>query len=55
MAGSLALADTLGGALVSPLLYILPGFVGAGLLFAGISGWCGIAKLLARMPWNRTL
>jgi len=55
VAGSLALAGTLGGALVSPLLYILPGLVGAGLLFAGISGWCGMAKLLARMPWNRTL
>ena len=50
-----ALAGMLGGTFVSPYLYILPGFVGAGLLFAGISGWCGMAKLLAGMPWNRTI
>ncbi|MEO5523688.1 rhodanese family protein [Citrobacter youngae] len=55
VAGSLALAGTLGGTVVSPYLYVLPGFVGAGLLFAGLSGWCGMAKLLAGMPWNRTL
>jgi rhodanese-related sulfurtransferase len=30
-------------------------FVGAGLMFAGYSGICLMAKLLARMPWNRTL
>lgn len=28
-------------------------FVGAGLVFAGLSGWCGMAKVLAQMPWNR--
>jgi hypothetical protein len=28
-------------------------FVGAGLTFAGISGFCGMAHLLALMPWNR--
>lgn len=55
VAGSLALAGTLGGTFFSPYLYVLPGFVGAGLLFAGISGWCGMAKLLEGMPWNRTL
>jgi hypothetical protein len=27
--------------------------VGAGLTFAGISGFCGMARLLAVMPWNR--
>lgn len=31
----------------------LSGFVGAGLMFAGISGFCGMARLLAAMPWNR--
>jgi hypothetical protein len=30
----------------------LPGFVGAGLIFAGISDWCGMGLLLARLPWN---
>lgn len=28
-------------------------FVGCGLMFAGATGWCGMAMLLAKMPWNR--
>lgn len=28
-------------------------FFGAGLLFAGLSGFCGLAMVLAKMPWNR--
>ena len=28
-------------------------FVGAGLVFAGISDTCGMGMVLARMPWNR--
>ena len=52
-AGSLALAGTLLGAFVSPWFYILPGFVGAGLLTAGVTGFCGMALLLMRAPWNR--
>jgi hypothetical protein len=27
--------------------------VGAGLVFAGVSGFCGMARLLAVMPWNK--
>lgn len=30
----------------------VPAFIGAGLTFAGISGWCGLAKGLSYMPWN---
>lgn len=41
------------GTWVTPSFYVLSGFVGLGLMFAGISGWCGMAKLLAKMPWNR--
>jgi rhodanese-related sulfurtransferase len=52
-AGTLILGGTLAGALLTPLIYIIPGFVGAGLIFAGVSGWCGMAKLLSVMPWNR--
>ena len=33
--------------------FLLSGFVGAGLVFAGVSGFCGMARLLAWMPWNR--
>lgn len=32
---------------------LLAGFVGAGLLFAGLSGTCAMAVLLQRMPWNK--
>ena len=52
-AGSLVLIGLLAGVLASPWALILSGFVGAGLVFAGASGWCGMAVLLARMPWNR--
>jgi len=31
----------------------LAGFVGAGLVFAGITDFCGMGLLLAKMPWNR--
>lgn len=53
-AGSLTLAGALLGALVSPWFYLLCGLVGAGLLFAGLTGFCGMARLLALMPWNKT-
>ncbi len=52
-AGSLVLIGVLLGVLVSPWCLLLSAFVGTGLVFAGASGWCGMAKLLARMPWNR--
>lgn len=52
-AGSLVLLGVILAAAVSPWFLLLSGFVGAGLVFAGVSGWCGMAKLLARMPWNR--
>ncbi|TFG89188.1 MAG: DUF2892 domain-containing protein [Hyphomicrobiales bacterium] len=51
--GSLVLTGVLLGAFVAPAFYGLAGFVGAGLVFGGASGWCGMAKLLAVMPWNR--
>src|SRR5690606_5318800 len=54
-AGSLVLLGVLLGYALSPWLFLLSGFVGAGLIFAGISGFCGMALLLQRMPWNRRL
>lgn len=53
VAGSLVGLGTLLAALVSPWFLMIPGFVACGLVFAGLSGWCGMAKLLAKMPWNR--
>jgi hypothetical protein len=52
-AGSLVVLGTALGAAVSPWFLVLPGFVGAGLVFARATGICGMAMLLARMPWNR--
>ena len=52
-AGALVLAGLLMGAVASPYWLLLSGFVGAGLVFAGVSGFCGMARLLAQMPWNR--
>lgn len=51
--GLIALSGTLLGTFSHPAFYVLPGIIGAGLMFAGITGWCGMAKLLAKMPWNR--
>jgi len=51
--GSLVALGTVLGWLLSPWFLILSGLVGCGLVFAGLSGWCGMAMFLARMPWNR--
>lgn len=52
-AGTLVLVGVLIGLLVHPAGFGLAAFVGAGLVMAGVSGWCGMARLLAVMPWNR--
>lgn len=52
-AGSLVLLGVLLSQFVAPGFVWLSAFIGAGLVFAGASGWCGMAKLLAQMPWNR--
>lgn len=51
-AGALVLAGTLAGLTVSHYLFAIPLFVGAGLLFSGITDTCGMAIALARCPWN---
>lgn len=53
VAGALILAGVLLGFALDPLFFGLSAFVGAGLLVAGTTGWCGMARLLAVMPWNR--
>ncbi len=52
-AGLLVLLGALLGWLVHPALVGLAAFVGAGLVFAGITDTCGMGLLLARMPWNQ--
>ncbi|WP_379057508.1 rhodanese family protein [Pectobacterium brasiliense] len=53
VAGVLILGGVLLGYSVNSAFFLLSGFVGAGLLFAGITGFCGMARLLMKMPWNR--
>ena len=52
-AGALIVSGLVLSWLVSPLFLGVPAFVGTGLVFAGVSGWCGMARLLGLMPWNR--
>lgn len=52
-AGSMIVLGTALGATVAPWFLMIPGFVGAGLVFAGVSGFCGLARLLMKMPWNQ--
>lgn len=51
-AGSLALLGVLLGFWVTPNFFALPGLIGAGLVFAGITGICPMVRLLKLMPWN---
>ena len=52
-AGSLVLIGAVLAWLVHPAFIGLSAFVGAGLIFAGITDTCGMGMLLARMPWNQ--
>ncbi len=51
--GLCVLTGSLLGFFVAPAFCFIPAFFGAGLCFAGLSGWCGLAILLAKMPWNK--
>lgn len=52
-AGSLVMLGVALGFTVHPAFYVLSAFVGAGLVFAGVTDTCGMGMLLARMPWNQ--
>lgn len=52
-AGTLVLVGAVLGAFVHPYWIGLSAFVGAGLIFAGVTDTCGMAMVLARMPWNK--
>jgi len=51
--GGLVLLGVIFGLLINHVFLLLSGFIGAGLIFAGITDWCGMGLLLARAPWNR--
>ncbi len=52
-AGSMAFLGTMLGLLVSPWFFVIPAFVGVGLTVAGVTGICGMARILKKAPWNR--
>ncbi len=54
-AGSMALIGTLLGLTVSPWFFVIPLLIGGGLTVAGVTGFCGMAMLLMRAPWNRAV
>jgi len=52
-AGSLVVIGAAVGHFMHPGGFALSAFVGAGLVFAGVTDTCGMGMLIARMPWNR--
>ena len=52
-AGILVLTGVILGSLIHPAFFGLSAFIGAGLVFAGVTNWCGMGLLLAKAPWNR--
>ena len=53
VAGSLVVLGTVLGVALSPWFFALSAFVGAGLVFAGVTGTCGMAACLLKLPYNR--
>ncbi|WP_404304507.1 rhodanese-like domain-containing protein [Neorhodopirellula lusitana] len=53
LAGLLTLLGAVLGFFVHPYLIGLSAFIGAGLMFAGITDSCGMGMMLSKMPWNR--
>jgi rhodanese-related sulfurtransferase len=53
VAGSLVFTGTILGAFVSPWFLIISGFVGAGLVFAGVTNTCAMGMLLGKLPYNQ--
>ncbi len=51
--GLILLSSVSAGWLINPAWFIVPGIIGAGLTFAGLSGFCGLAVLISKAPWNK--
>lgn len=52
--GSLIMLKVVFGFTLHELFFVAAALIGAGLVITGVTRWCGMARLLARMPWNRT-
>lgn len=53
LAGSIVLLGAVLGILVHPYLLGLSAFIGAGLVFSGLTDTCAMGMMMARMPWNQ--
>ena len=53
-AGSLVVIGAAIGQFVHPAGFGLSAFIGAGLVFAGVTDTCGMGMMIAKMPWNRS-
>lgn len=51
--GSLLILKVVFGFTFHEIFFVIGAVIGAGLITAGLTRWCGMARLLARMPWNR--
>lgn len=51
--GLMLIAGSVLGYLFSLAWFLLTGFIGAGLAVAGLTGFCGLARVMAKMPWNQ--
>jgi rhodanese-related sulfurtransferase len=52
-AGALVLIGVLLAQFVDPAFIWLSGFVSAGVIFAGVTDWCGMGMLISKLPWNQ--
>lgn len=52
--GLMLITGSILGYIFTPALFLLTGLIGAGLAFAGLTGFCGMAIMMARMPWNQS-
>ena len=52
-AGGLVVIGAVLGHFCNPNFYGISAFVGAGLVFAGVTDTCAMGMLIAKMPWNR--
>ena len=53
LAGAIVALGAIGALTLSPWLAIVPAVIGSGLVFAGITDFCGMGMLLARLPYNQ--
>mgnify|MGYP001826302231 CR=1 FL=1 len=51
--GTLLVLKVLFGFTIHELFFAAIPIIGAGLIVAGVTRWCGLSRLISMMPWNR--